>query len=78
MPEPPTHYAENSAPQRVSVVQKLLVRESLRFGLLCSATAFLGLRAEAGQQVDNTVVIPSALPAGSGNQLLAAKCCQGV
>jgi Ca-activated chloride channel family protein len=56
-------YAENARAER-STVHGLLVRESLRFGLVCSATAFVGERVEAGQRVQASVQVPSALPAG--------------
>jgi Ca-activated chloride channel family protein len=56
-------YAENARGE-TSIVHKLLVRESLRFGLLSSATAFVGERIEAGQRVQVSVQVPSALPAG--------------
>jgi Ca-activated chloride channel family protein len=56
-------YAENARAEK-SVVHKLLVRESLRFGLVCSATAFVGERVEAGRRVEASVQVPSALPAG--------------
>jgi Ca-activated chloride channel family protein len=56
-------YAENARAEK-SVVYKLLVRESLRFGLVCSATAFVGERLEAGRRVEASVQVPSALPYG--------------
>jgi Ca-activated chloride channel family protein len=56
-------YAENALAEG-SVVHQLLVRESLRFGLVCSATAFVGERVEAGRRVEASVQVPSALPAG--------------
>ena len=56
-------YAENARTE-ASVIHKLLVRESLRFGLVCSATAFVGERVEAGRRVEVSVQVPSALPAG--------------
>jgi Ca-activated chloride channel family protein len=54
-------YAEN-APEQGSLVHRLLVRESLRFGLVCSATGFIGERVEAGRRVEARVQVPSALP----------------
>jgi Ca-activated chloride channel family protein len=56
-------YAENARAEG-SVVHRLLVRESLRYGLVCSATAFVGERVEAGRRVEASVQVPSALPAG--------------
>ena len=47
-----------------SVVHRLLVRESLRYGLVCSATALVGERVEAGRRVEASVQVPSALPVG--------------
>jgi hypothetical protein len=56
-------YAENAHAEG-SIVHQLLVRESLRFGLVCSATAFVGERIEAGRRVEASVQVPSALPSG--------------
>jgi Ca-activated chloride channel family protein len=56
-------YAENVRAEK-SVVHRLLVRESLRFGLACSATAFVGERVEADRRVEASVQVPSALPFG--------------
>jgi Ca-activated chloride channel family protein len=57
-------YAENQEaiiPQRL---HELLVRESLEYGVLCSATGFVAVRKEAGKQIEATAVVPNALPAG--------------
>ncbi len=56
-------YAENASAEG-SVVHRLLVRESLRYGLVCSATALVGERVEAGRRVEASVQVPSALPVG--------------
>jgi Ca-activated chloride channel family protein len=64
VPEPAPLYAENAARLQISAVQRLLVRESLSFGLVCSATAFVGMRTEVGRRSEATVLVPSALPAG--------------
>lgn len=45
-------------------IKTLLVRESLRYGIVCTATAFVGVREEAGHQTTATVEVPSAMPAG--------------
>jgi hypothetical protein len=64
VPEPAPLYAENAARLQLATVQRLLERESVRFGLVCSATAFVGVRTEAGRRIDASLVVPSALPAG--------------
>jgi Ca-activated chloride channel family protein len=63
-------YVENARAEG-SVVHRLLVRESLRFGLVCSATAFVGERVEAGQRVQASVKVPNALPAGWSEAFIA-------
>jgi len=63
-------YAENARAEG-SIVHQLLVRESLRFGLVCSATAFVGERVEAGRRVEASVQVPNALPAGWSEAFVA-------
>jgi len=57
-------YAENAREDATAGLRRLLVRESLRYGLACSETAFLAVRKEAGKQVVATALIPNALPHG--------------
>jgi Ca-activated chloride channel family protein len=57
-------YAENAREDAAIGLRRLLVRESLRYGLACSETAFLAVRKEAGKKVEATTLIPNALPHG--------------
>jgi Ca-activated chloride channel family protein len=60
----PRVYAENIRTESEAQVRKLLVRESLAFGLLSSETAFVAVRTEPGKPVEETVVVANALPQG--------------
>jgi Ca-activated chloride channel family protein len=63
-------YAENASKDATEALKGLLVREALGFGLACSETAFLAVRAEAGRVVEGTVAVASALPAGWSGEFL--------
>jgi Ca-activated chloride channel family protein len=57
-------YAENTRRDAQEALGGLLLRESLGYGLLTSATAFVAVRSEAGKPVAGTVVVANALPSG--------------
>ncbi len=57
-------YAENTRADAVTALKQLLVSESLRYGLACAETAFVAVRTEAGQPVEESVIVANALPAG--------------
>lgn len=57
-------YAENRRADAYEAVRKLLVSESLYFGVSSSATAFVAVRQEQGKPVQGTVLVGNALPAG--------------
>ncbi|MHB0879019.1 MAG: VIT domain-containing protein [Anaerolineae bacterium] len=57
-------YAENRRADAYDAVRKLLVSESLYFGVASSATAFVAVRQEEGKPVQGTVLVASALPHG--------------
>lgn len=57
-------YAENVTSTAATALNRLLVRESLKFGLACSETAFIATREEAGVPVDKRVFVANALPHG--------------
>jgi Ca-activated chloride channel family protein len=57
-------YAENARAAVLELVEKVLVREALDFGLASAATAFVAVRTEPGKPVEETAVVASALPAG--------------
>jgi Ca-activated chloride channel homolog len=57
-------YAENRRADAYEAVRKLLVSESLYFGIASSATAFVAVRREAGKPVQGTVLVGNALPSG--------------
>ncbi len=45
-------------------LRQQLVEESLAYGLICSETAFVGVREEAGKLVQRGAIVPNALPYG--------------
>jgi Ca-activated chloride channel family protein len=57
-------YAENVRADAGDLLRRLLMRESLEYGLACSETAFVAVRSEKGQPVGETVVVANALPEG--------------
>lgn len=62
--KPQKVYAENAREELSASLRALLVREALEFGLASAETAFVAVRAEAGNPSTETVVIGNALPAG--------------
>jgi Ca-activated chloride channel family protein len=64
-------YAETVRADAVEALNGLLVREALDYGLACSATAFVAVRKEAGERVEGTVPVASALPAGWSGAFLS-------
>jgi len=63
-------YAENVREDARKALRSLLVREALEYGLLCAETAFVAVRTEAGQPIEGTVPVASALPAGWSDRFL--------
>ena len=59
-----TVYAENALKAAQEALRPLLIEESLRYGIACSETGFIAVREEAGEKVEATAVIASALPSG--------------
>lgn len=57
-------YAENAMHDAEKIVNRLLVRASLEYGVPSSATAFVAVRTEKGERVAGTVAVANALPAG--------------
>jgi hypothetical protein len=70
--EQPTLYPENRASHFQAVIERLLVEESLAFGLASSATAFVAVRQEAGQPVTEVVEVANALPVSWSETFLSA------
>lgn len=68
--EPPV-YAENQADTTRQMLRGLLVAEALQYGLACSETAFVAVRSEAGQPVEGSVAVASALPSGWSDEFLS-------
>jgi Ca-activated chloride channel family protein len=60
----PKLYGENVQQDAHAALRGLLARESLAYGLVSSETAFIAVRTEAGQKVEETVMIANARPAG--------------
>lgn len=54
----------NRSDEIQSGLRTLLVREALDYGLICAETAFVATRQEAGKPVEETVLVPNALPSG--------------
>ncbi|MCW5850100.1 MAG: VWA domain-containing protein [Anaerolineae bacterium] len=67
---PPNVYAENQRAEAEKALRGLLVREALTYGLASAETAFIAVRREAGQMVEQTVVVANALPAGWSENFL--------
>jgi len=63
-------YAENVREDAQRALRSLLVREALEYGLASAETAFVAVRAEAGQPVEGTVPVASALPLGWSGHFL--------
>jgi Ca-activated chloride channel family protein len=61
-------YAENIRKDVEQALKGLLVETSLGFGLVCSETAFIAVRKEAGKKIEGTVAVANALPAGWSEQ----------
>src|SRR5690606_770990 len=57
-------YVENALRDAEKMVNRLLVRASLEYGVPSSATAFVAVRTEKGERVAGTVAVANALPAG--------------
>jgi Ca-activated chloride channel family protein len=56
-------YAENARADVRAALEKLLIRESLEFGLASAVTAFVAVRTEPGKPVEESMVVANALPA---------------
>jgi len=67
----PAVYHENARAEAERIVRRLLRDESLRYGVACSETAFVAVRAERGAPVEDAVVVANALPAGWSDRFLA-------
>jgi Ca-activated chloride channel family protein len=63
-------YAENVRKDAHRALRSLLVREALEYGLASAETAFVAVRMEAGQPVEGTVPVASALPLGWSDRFL--------
>jgi Ca-activated chloride channel homolog len=63
-PEGTPLYSENRQTQIKDTLRTLLRDEALGYGLASSETAFVATRREAGQVVEGTVAVASALPSG--------------
>jgi Ca-activated chloride channel family protein len=70
--QPSSVYAENARRRYDDLFQRLLVQESLAYGLLSSETAFVAVRTERGEPAGETVVVANALPAGWSDDFLNA------
>jgi Ca-activated chloride channel family protein len=64
-------YAENALKFAQEALKPLLIEESLRYGIACAETGFVAVRKEAGEKVEETAVVASALPAGWSDEFLS-------
>lgn len=64
-------YMENIRNDAASIIRGLLVKESLEYGLTCSETAMVAVRSQAGKIVEETALIPNALPRGWSHSFLS-------
>jgi Ca-activated chloride channel family protein len=69
----PAVYAENARQRAGEALKDLLVRESLAYGLASAETSFVGVRSEAGQRIEGTAIVGSALPAGWSDDFLTMR-----
>ncbi|HWE63007.1 MAG TPA: VIT domain-containing protein [Chloroflexota bacterium] len=67
---PPAVYAENARAAQHALLGALLAREALAYGLASTETAFVAVRREQGQVVEDTVPVANALPAGWSDAFL--------
>ena len=65
-------YAENALRDAEKLVNRLLVRASLEYGVPSSATAFVAVRTEKGERVAGTVAVANALPAGWSEEFVSS------
>ncbi|MBI3978906.1 MAG: VWA domain-containing protein [Chloroflexi bacterium] len=66
-------YAENVRARSLQILGDLLLRESLAYGLLSSATGFVAVRTEAGRRSEGTIPVAGALPAGWSEDFTGAQ-----
>lgn len=57
-------YADNRMADAEKAVYDLLVKESLCYGVACSATAFIAVSSVSGRLVEKTVIVANAAPEG--------------
>ena len=63
-------YHENQAGRTLEIMRDIIIEESLKYGIVSSETAFIAVRNEAGESVQETVIIPNALPKGWSDSFL--------
>lgn len=61
-------YHENIVEGSRAHIKELLIRESLAYGIVSTETAFIALRKEADRLVEESVIVPNALPSGWSEQ----------
>lgn len=67
----PQVYAENTRAAANEALRDLLAQEALDYGLVCSETAFVAVRKEAGRVIEGSVAIANALPAGWSDRFVS-------
>lgn len=67
-------FSENRRLKVRRYIKKILLEESLRFGIPSTGTAFVGVSHKAGEKVSASVLVPNALPAGWSDGFLVQEC----
>jgi Ca-activated chloride channel family protein len=65
-------YAENARIEIFQSLRKLIVSESLHYGLASSETAFVAARTENGKTIEESIAVANALPEGWSDEFVAA------
>jgi Ca-activated chloride channel homolog len=65
-------YHENKVTGTLDITRKIIIEESLKYGILSSETAFIAVRNEKGETVKETVIVPNALPKGWSDSFLSS------
>jgi len=67
-------FSENRRLKVRRYIRKILLEESLRFGIPSTGTAFVGVSHKAGEKVSASVLVPNALPAGWSDGFQVQEC----
>ena len=65
-------YPENDQSKILDYTRDILIKESLRYGIPSTETAFVGVAHSAGEKVSASILVPNTLPAGWSGDFMAA------